>query len=331
MSPENTPPMSRGGAGPGGAPVDLEQVGCNLCGGRSTALLYRGFEHRYFDDENEWPVVRCRDCGLAFVNPRPTAASMGRYYPSGYDAHRDSSGEHGRYEYQLSFLDGFAPGRILDVGCARGDWLVLAKRRGWEVTGVEPGGADKNPHDLPLYSSHFPDAGLFSPSSFEVVTSWAVFEHLHDPLAAFRRVEELLAPGGTFFAMVPNVDSIASRWAYVEDLPRHLYFFSRATLGAYGRKVGLDLRRIEQCPQFFGGLGKGFLRVRAFGRTPAERRAWFRFIQEPRSARFRASPVKAAVDLACAAIESAALRPSLIRRLGWSGHVVAVFRKPPRA
>jgi SAM-dependent methyltransferase len=314
--------MTRAPASP-----ELEHVPCNLCGGRDVVELYRGFEHRYFDDPREWPVVRCRACSLAFLNPRPTREVIGAYYPKPYYHQRDTEPHRARYDYQLSLLDALPRGRLLDVGCAEGDWLVRARERGWQVSGIEPGSA-RNPHGIELHSSPFPDAGVVPNGSFHAVTAWAVFEHLHDPLSAFRRVEELLVPGGRFLAMVPNVDSIASRWAFIEDVPRHLYFFSRATLAAFGRASGLRLVGVEQCPQFFSGLGKGALRIRAFGSTTEARREWFRFVGLSRRERLRRAPVRAVIDLAVGAVESAVLRPSLVRALGWSGHVVGVFEKP---
>jgi 2-polyprenyl-3-methyl-5-hydroxy-6-metoxy-1,4-benzoquinol methylase len=60
---------------------DLETVPCALCGVDSYDVyfprakeLYNGFDE-YFD------VVRCRECGFVYTNPRPTAASISCFYP----------------------------------------------------------------------------------------------------------------------------------------------------------------------------------------------------------------------------------------------------------
>jgi len=60
---------------------DLETVPCALCGSDRRDVyfsrakeLYNGFDE-YFD------VVRCRECGFVFTNPRPTAATIGCFYP----------------------------------------------------------------------------------------------------------------------------------------------------------------------------------------------------------------------------------------------------------
>ncbi len=63
--------------------VELETVDCLLCGGRN-------FEPVIVAPDpvtkigGLFQVVRCRDCGLAFTNPRPTMNSIGQFYPESY-------------------------------------------------------------------------------------------------------------------------------------------------------------------------------------------------------------------------------------------------------
>jgi 2-polyprenyl-3-methyl-5-hydroxy-6-metoxy-1,4-benzoquinol methylase len=93
-----------------------------------------------------------------------------------------------------------APGTLLDIGTAGGDCLAVTPQRGWQVTGIEFAETG-NPHDLEIHMTSFPDSPPLGIGPFDVVTAWAVFGHLHDPLAAFRRFVELLRPGGLF---LPN-------------------------------------------------------------------------------------------------------------------------------
>ena len=65
------------------AMADLENVACNLCGGRDFKPLYRKPDEFYLRDD--WfQVVACKSCGLGFVNPRPTVMAIQRYYPGDY-------------------------------------------------------------------------------------------------------------------------------------------------------------------------------------------------------------------------------------------------------
>ena len=47
-----------------------EHVLCDLCGGHSRDTVIDG----------RWPLVRCRDCGLVYMNPRPTPAHFNEIY-----------------------------------------------------------------------------------------------------------------------------------------------------------------------------------------------------------------------------------------------------------
>jgi hypothetical protein len=61
----------------------METVNCNLCGSNKHRLVYRIPDTHYFADE--WfNVVECIECGLGFVNPRPSFSEMPRYYPATY-------------------------------------------------------------------------------------------------------------------------------------------------------------------------------------------------------------------------------------------------------
>jgi 2-polyprenyl-3-methyl-5-hydroxy-6-metoxy-1,4-benzoquinol methylase len=61
--------------------LPIEYVRCNLCGADEPDLLFSGVERR-FGLGGSFNVVRCKHCGLVYVNPRPTAASLSYYYPS---------------------------------------------------------------------------------------------------------------------------------------------------------------------------------------------------------------------------------------------------------
>ncbi|MBU1125700.1 MAG: class I SAM-dependent methyltransferase [Candidatus Omnitrophica bacterium] len=65
----------------------MEQVRCNLCGADDTRLLFRR-EDRFNQKEGIFNVVRCRGCGLIYLNPRPARERMGYYYDvEGYEAY----------------------------------------------------------------------------------------------------------------------------------------------------------------------------------------------------------------------------------------------------
>lgn len=300
-----------------------EAVVCNLCGADSTEPLFRLRDYRLRVDDVEWEAVRCRHCGLGYLNPRPAADEIARYYPQAYFDER--AGLVGRYERETRYLPA-SPGRLLDVGAADGGFLRAARARGWDVVGIEPfGGADVS--DVEIVSARFPEDTALPAEGFDVVTAWATFEHLHDPAAAFREAARLLRPGGRLIVQVPNLRSVWARLALQEDVPRHLYFFTPGTLRRYGEQVGLRLCRVHHTTDLCGGSGRGVLRLwlaRALGRSLPQ---FFEIYATSRRDRFRRWPALSVAWTAAAALERVVLADRLVRALRISGQIVAEFAK----
>lgn len=304
-----------------------ELVPCNLCGADDAQTLYALKDHRFRTDDVDWPVVRCRQCGLGYLNPRPTLGEIGRYYPAEYFAHRGSLQR--RYERQVRYLPA-TPGRLLDVGTGRGDFLAVMKARGWLVEGVEPSVSAGNPHGLDIRHAPFPGlVGEWEADRYDAISAWAVFEHLHDPLAAFRECARLLRPGGRLVVQVPNLRSLRGRFGRAEDVPRHLYFFSPGPLAAYGERVGLTLDGIDHVTDLFSGAsGRDTFRywsVRAAGKSTEE---FFRIYRAPRAARFRMWPATSVLFAAAGAVSRVLVPDWLVRATRTSAEIVATFSKP---
>ncbi len=114
-----------------------ETVACNLCGSEeySQRHVVRGYT-----------IVRCDDCGLTFLNPRPVAGELATiydtadYYGGGseYEDVRLGYPNYLALEAHLAFvvgellrpLRGMTPGVALDVGCSMGIVLDQLRRRG---------------------------------------------------------------------------------------------------------------------------------------------------------------------------------------------------------
>jgi 2-polyprenyl-3-methyl-5-hydroxy-6-metoxy-1,4-benzoquinol methylase len=204
------------------------------------------------DGDGLWfAVVRCAHCGLMFTNPRPTPATIGRFYPADYRPHRrPRKMEQSRAARPLwSHLFGrpcnerrgtlpwHGLGRLLDFGCGGGQFLKRMADQGWQVTGLDAAvGAVRRVQEelgLKALAGSLPHADL-SPCSFDVVTMWHSLEHVHRPLAILREAFRLLVPGGKLVVATPNIESLPFHWFgqswFGLDLPRHLTHFTPKTL-----------------------------------------------------------------------------------------------------
>jgi len=206
-------------------------------------------DRRYFREEF-FTVVECDQCGLGFVNPRPTIAEMQKYYPAEYYRTPPTKSHEGylrrRFTAQASFLNQLEGGngrrKILDVGCANGDFPRFMAARGWDVEGVEISESSDRVKDFRVHTQEFQDIPVNEPT-YDAVTAWAVLEHVHDPMAQFRKASAVVKKGGLFVFLVQNFESVASRNLFCEDVPRHLYFFTRGTVRQYLEKTGFALEK----------------------------------------------------------------------------------------
>lgn len=237
------------------AGIATESVPCDHCGTSEERVLFEGPD-RLHHLPGLFRVVACPKCSWMRQNPRPTGDSMAYYYPEDYENYIRSIEEEPsllrRWDRRYGILKRRwaverlqARGRLLDVGCATGNFLHEMQSAGWEVKGVEPSAQAatyaQERHGLSVQVGTLRQAGLPS-SSFDVLTMWDVFEHLHTPWADVIEAHRLLADGGLLVIRIPNMESPERRlfgpfwlgW----DLPRHLYFVPRDALEAALAELG---------------------------------------------------------------------------------------------
>jgi len=218
---------------------------------------------RYFIEE--WfNVVECTNCGLGFLNPRPTRSEIARYYPpSFYDYFEYERNYHlHRYAAEAKFLPNITSNNerlLLDLGCANGDFPRFMQKRGWEVEGVEVSESSKSITDFKVYKQEFNEIPIYEPR-YDAITAWAVLEHVHNPMAYFKKASEVLKSGGLFVFLVTNFKSISSRSLFLEDIPRHLYFFTEEAVKEYLAQSGFDLIQTDYSDKIYSMRPAHFLR-----------------------------------------------------------------------
>jgi ubiquinone/menaquinone biosynthesis C-methylase UbiE len=183
---------------------------------------------------------------------------MADYYPRGYHDNRDTAGHMLRYKIQAEFLPPLQDENVLDIGCARGDWLIYLKGLYPRIkaSGVDSYADSAKSGEVHFICSNLPACG-FHDSQFDIITSWAVFEHLHRPSEYFREVARILKAKGAFVMLVTNSESLYGTRAFVEDVPRHLFHFSETTLQKYAEKYGLAMTSCSYDDRVFDGRGMG--------------------------------------------------------------------------
>lgn len=227
---------------------------CPWCGNQTDNLYLKSKD--FFLTQEDFAILKCDHCGLLFTNPRPAPDVIGRYYKSDeyYSHQQNTKGLVPRIYEKVKTINlknkvkmaigGLPQGRLLDIGCGVGDFLVQVKKSGWEVAGIEPSNDAKaiaqtrlgfKPLDPSSYAS-LPD------HSFDVITMWHVLEHVDDLKSQTSELLRLLKPGGRLIIALPNYQSFDcqyynDKWA-AWDLPRHLNHFSPECIHEIIESVG---------------------------------------------------------------------------------------------
>ena len=207
-----------------------------------------------------YEIVGCRTCGTLFRADLPGPQELADIYGDAYFfSAAGERGAHGYLDYlgeepnhratarrRLRLLERYrSGGRLLDVGCAAGFFADEARRRGWQVEGVElsatmaelAGSLGVSVHRAAFADAELPDA------SFDVVTMWDFIEHSTDPLEDLRHASRLLRPGGIVALSTGDAASLVarltgSRWHLLT--PRHHnFFFTTSSIDVALRHAGL--------------------------------------------------------------------------------------------
>lgn len=258
---------------------------CLLCGSEG-ALLYSGLRDRLFGAPGSWALMQCPKCQLVWLNPQPSQNDIGKLYSQYYthqmlDTPKNvlagirksvkASILQSSFGYKMVgsnrllglMLSRIGPlndiasgcvrwlipqekGRLLDVGCGNGAFLVKMRELGWDVVGVEPDGeAARIAHEkagLDVYHGSLVEA-KFSDGYFDAITLNHVIEHVLDPIGLLKECRRVLKLGGKLVVVTPNINSLGTRmfgdaWLHW-DPPRHLFLFSTQTLQACATRSGL--------------------------------------------------------------------------------------------
>jgi SAM-dependent methyltransferase len=253
---------------------------CPACGGARRRFLYT---------KNNCDIVRCEDCGLG----RTLTSSFDPkdYYTGDYfsgkrsDGYADYLGTEAvlRREFSATvrFIRSFRPsGRLLEVGCAYG-FLLQVARRHFDVSGIELA-EDAADHcrrsGLSVTTGQADENLLQRLGLFDVIVMLDVIEHLPSPRDTLGLLAEHLTPGGIVVITTGDFGSLSARLAGAKwrlmTPPQHLWFFSQASMRQLAAAVGLKVQHLDHPWKFVPLSLIHFQLARIIGLDPHRVPAW---------------------------------------------------------
>ncbi len=243
--------------------ADKEIVPCSLCGevGNTPA---RGND-----------IVKCNQCGNIYSHMRINKAAMEKYYSEIYAATRPEVAAYARVprsKEEIDLLPEFISAQrrdvlaeiksllkvdlagkfLIDIGCGWGAFLHHARNQGMKVMGfeyvkphVEFG---RNVLNLDIRRQQFIEADDIKENSADIIVMNHSLEHVAYPFEFLEKMEFVLKPGGIFFGMVPNFESICSntlleKWSWI-NTDWHCTHFTPNTLKETLAQTGFYIEKL---------------------------------------------------------------------------------------
>jgi SAM-dependent methyltransferase len=223
---------------------ESQKLCCPLC--RSAAVNTVEASARDYLTGDEFDIVRCRECEVAWTHPFPTTLS--RHYPAVYRRYSRPVLGILRWLYRRRAERWSTlfrrPGSVLELGCGDGYMLDALRDLGWNVAGTERNEAmARHARDHLGITVYVDGDDRLPDQEFDLVVMFQVLEHLPHPLDVLRRCASLLSRDGKVVVGVPNFDSWQrsygrSGWFHL-DPPRHLFHYSPGALIRAAERCGL--------------------------------------------------------------------------------------------
>lgn len=230
-------------------PDIFKGIRCIVCGNQDE----KRFTIRY--RKTNCSIVRCADCSFCFIPPYYRKAVDYTQYKTPEAVQEVARGDlwlkiqRNLLQYRL-IRRYRKSGKVFDIGCGFGHFLLAGKQLGYEVSGVETSKANiafiRNQFQIQVDENDF--LKVQEDTTYDIMTLWDVLEHIDDADRIIEKTSRMLRPGGTVFVQVPQLGSFFSAlmrgnwWAMGLD---HVNYFSRKTIRRLFDKNGMDVREIR--------------------------------------------------------------------------------------
>src|SRR5581483_2775999 len=208
-----------------------------------------------------YKLAKCNKCEMVWEHKHPQ--KLLDQYNKDYFVNENPKGGYANYFESMSinrktFRDRLNKiesktgnkGKLLDVGCALGDFLEEAKRLGWKsAEGIEVSDYGYNhciKKGLKVRKGTL-ETSNYKSNSFDVVTYQDVIEHITNPVEELRKVNKILKPGGIIYLVTPDIGGVWSKilgplWYHYKP-GEHVVYFSQKTISLALKKAGfIDIK-----------------------------------------------------------------------------------------
>lgn len=240
----------------------MKDINCILCNIPSDKIVI---------SENGFNGVKCDNCELIYISPRPSEEQMINFY------HSDSDFGDGTSPY----LDSKARYRVsksktihasnniksikkykqkcslIEIGPGPGLFMIEAKKNKFKPMGLEinPSRASYlEKLGFECITSPLEKINLNNFSKVDVVYHCDVMAHFYDPFKAINVMSKMLKENGVLVIETGNIPELNNFWISSFSsfhYPGHLFFFSEKSLSELLRQNGFEILEVKRYPSIF--------------------------------------------------------------------------------
>jgi SAM-dependent methyltransferase len=213
-----------------------------------------------------WSISKCSDCKLYRLDFKGSYHKfISDYYNK--DFFTGSSQRAGYFDYEgdrqaekknmLQYLNGITQfknqGRLLDVGCATGLFMLEAQKKNFKVNGID---VSKYAIDIAkqrfgknVTQTSFEKANIRK-NTYDVITLFDVIEHVSDPRKVLKKIKNILNENGLLVINTGDTDSLMAKlqgknWHFFIP-PQHFFYFSQRNLTTLLVELGFKVVRVDR-------------------------------------------------------------------------------------
>lgn len=225
--------------------MQLEKINCPVCDDTDYSLFLKAKDFRLKTSGYIFNIVKCNKCDFIFLNPRPFKNEINHFYT--LDFHKkDRTLLYKVIEPCFKIAQKSTirlikkyknHGKMLDIGCGNGSFMLAMHNNGYDVWGIEPNHNARQFTDIRLdgriiYKEL--QESMFYPKAFDIITMFHSLEHAYNLKRLFEKINLIIKDDGILYICIPNTDFFEARlfgsYYYNLEVPRHLYFFTKKSL-----------------------------------------------------------------------------------------------------
>jgi len=270
--------------------MSTQPFNCRICNSKKATDWT--FREMMFGLKHQFKYKECNNCGCIQIEAYPK--NIADYYPDNYysfNSHisskykfigkveriktrvllynhlvfKDVIGAIGKrtfppFRYNLQFLQSIdlkPSGKILDIGCGNGEFLLQLYKSGFtNLTGIDKFIKE----DLFLFNKiHIWKKEIIDlKTKYDLITMHHVFEHMHNQEAVLKSIQTILKSNGNLIIRIPIVNEpwkiYRENWVQL-DAPRHYYLHSMDSFKLLAKNAGFIVTDIvfdSYALQFWG-------------------------------------------------------------------------------